>query len=265
MSSIANLTIESIKLMLKPIVKLCLQNSIGVAEIHEIIKSCLVESSKEEIISNKEKLNTSRISVMTGLQRRDVTRLLEDYSAPKESPTLVSRVIGQWENDRRFNTKSGIPKILTCEGSDSEFAKLVATVSKDVHHGTVLFELKRLGIVENTKAGIKLTKKTQNVSSDPRKAFQVVANDMADLITTTNSNLFDSEETPNLHARTEYDNVFREDIPEIREWLLKEGSEFHRKVREFLSQYDKDLNPHIKKQAGAKVSLSAFSTVKLEK
>ena len=257
-----NFSLKSLRRLLTPVIKLCLKKSIGIVEITEVIKSCMVEAAKQEIELKSEKLNASRLSVMTGLQRRDVTRILEEGTEVKESLTLVSRVIGQWENDARFKTKNGLPKNLSCDGKNSEFARLVSAVSKDVHHGTVMFELKRLKLVEVSKAGVRFIRKAESLKSDPEKAFQAIAADISDLIDSASQNIYTQDDTPNLQARTEYDNVFKEDLPKIKEWLLEQGSDFHRKAREFISKYDKDLNPHIRKEAGCKVSVSAYSLVK---
>ena len=60
--------------------------------------------------------------------------------------------------------------------------------------------------------------------------------------------------------RTEYDNICLEYEIEIKKWLLEQGSLFNQKIRKFLSQFDKDINPELKdKQAELKVSLGTFS------
>jgi hypothetical protein len=258
MAGLRLITISCVKQMLKPVVRLCLQRAIGIQEIIEIVKSCMIESAIEEIEKGGDKANTSRLSVMTGLHRRDVTRLTGGTFEIKEPVSIVSRVAGQWERDSRFNTKTGQPRILSYENNNSDFAKLVATVSRDMHHGTVLFEMNRLGMIEYVKGGIKLIIKTHNLRSDPQKAYQLVAADIGGLIETTTENL-ESSDLPNLQVRTEYDNLFQEDLPTIKEWVLKEGSEFHQRVRAFLSKFDADINPHIRKDAGGKVSVSSFS------
>ena len=176
------LTLESLKLLFKPLIRLCLLNGIGIQEITEVVKVCLVDIAKEEMRGKNEKINVSRLSVMTGLHRRDVMRLLDSDSESKEPLTLISRILGQWAADMRFKTKSGTPRVLTVDGNNSEFSKLVGTVSKDVHHGTILFELKRIGAIEHVKGGIKLIDRAQNVRSDPQKGYQILSADISDLI-----------------------------------------------------------------------------------
>jgi hypothetical protein len=46
----------------------------------------------------------------------------------------------------------------------------------------------------------------------------------------------------NLHIHTEYDNVPTKDLPKIRAWLLDQGKAFHRRAREYLSRFDRDVS-----------------------
>ena len=87
-------------------------------------------------------------------------RYVKKYDGEKKEkiPVMISRVVAQWENDRRFLTQAGKPRVLSCDEDDSEFSELVRLVSKDLHPGTVLFELERSGIVERSKRGVRLNK-----------------------------------------------------------------------------------------------------------
>lgn len=57
---------------------------------------------------------------------------------------------------------------------------------------------------------------------------------------------------------TEYDNVCLDELPKVKEWLLKEGTKFHKKARDFISKYDLDVTPNDKKIGGGHVFLGAF-------
>ncbi len=250
---------NALKHLLKPVISFALKRAISIQDILEIAKSCMIEAAKDEIQISGDSANVSKVSVMTGLHRREVTRLLTEDVKISEPISLTSRVAGQWESDKRFRTKNGEAKVLSCDGNTSEFAKLVRLVSKDVHPGTVLFELKRQDMIEEEKGGIRLKKHASSIKIDPEKAFGAVSVDFSDLLSAVDENMQALSDTPHLQARTEFDNIFLDDLAGIKEWILKEGSEFHHRVRSYLSQFDKDFNPHIKKEAGGKVSISAFS------
>ena len=252
---------KTLLVMLRPIVRLCLRYGLGIQDLLEAMKIVLVGVAQEELERAQEKVNVSRLSVVTGLHRRDVSRIMDDFGAPTESVNLVSRVVTHWENSDEYLTKGGKAKTLSYEGEASEFSKLVKQVTKDIHFKGVLLQLERLNMVEKTSHGLRLSAGAHDVRKDMEKGYHVLSQDLEDLSMTVEGNISLDEELPNLHARTEFDNIFVESLPEIRQWLLKEGSAFHQRARTFLSQFDRDVNPHIRKEAGQKVVMTSFSRV----
>ena len=64
-------------------------------------------------------------------------------------------------------------------------------------------------------------------------------------------------------GRTEYDNIRQDAVPLIREWMLEEGSAFHKRASKFLAQFDLDIEPDEEPvAAGVKVSIGTFSKVR---
>ena len=59
----------------------------------------------------------------------------------------------------------------------------------------------------------------------------------------------------------DYGGFPKEALPEIRQWLLVEGSKFHTKVRKHLARYDLDTNNKIQGMGGQRVGLTAFSFI----
>lgn len=251
--------------MLKPILRFCLRNSIRAREILEAVRGALIELSLEELEKKGEKATLSRISVMTGLNRRDVTRILRQGVKIDNQSNLVTRVLGQWEQDLRFASPAHKPKVLSYKGDKSEFKKLVKSISKDINPATMLYELKRMGAVEESKEGIRLVKSVNYFQQSPEKGLGLLSRDMNTFVEAVEENLFQTQETRNLHLRTEYDNIFKSDLPVIRKWLFETGAHFHKQARDFLSQFDKDINPTPDKDGGAKVVLGAFSWTSQEK
>ena len=255
------LYLSSLQYLMKPVVRFCLRRSIGIQEFYSVAKIVFVSVADEEIGKTTSKINVSRISVMTGLNRGEVHRLYrEKEPAPTQPLSLLGRVIGQWRHDPRFTTKAGEPRLLSFEGEGSEFQDLAHSVSKNVNHGTIFFELKRIGAVEETPKGLKLLKQIYGMGSDPKKGFELLAHDVDTMFNSIEENIEGEPKISNLHISTEYDNIVAKQMPVIRGWLITEGKAFHKKVRKFLSKYDKDVNPKLAKEhGGARVSVSAFS------
>ena len=255
--------LECLRLLLRPAARYCINNSMTLQDIFLVAKEVLVDVADDEMRKQNKKVNISRLSVMTGVHRRDVMKIFNDGERLDESISLVSRVISQWENDRRFKGKNGRPKVLSLKGDRSQFRKLVSTVSQDLNPGTVLFELERSGMVEKTDKGLKL-KSVAHVQKGADEGFELLARDNEDLVLSVVENVEDQPKPLNLHARTEFTNLYVDDVPTVRKWLLKEGTAFHKKVRNYLAKYDKDINPKASKSGGARAVLCAYSRVDLD-
>jgi len=203
-----------------------------------------VEVAREELERNQEKINISRLSVMTGLHRDEVGRLLEvgGEILLSETTNIIPRLVGQWLQDPRFCKKRGVPRVLGYEGLDSEFRTLVRVVSQHVDARSILFQLERTKLAERTKNGVRLNFAALGLSEEPDQGFALLAKDLDTLVQSVEENLLNPKEIFNLHLRTEYDRVYRKDLPQIRQWMVEEGKAMHRRAREFISQFDADLS-----------------------
>ena len=253
-----------LKLLLLPVMRFCLRRSLKLQEVVEACKAALIEAAEKEIAHLGGRATINRLSLMTGIHRADVLRLSkgEEVKSDKTSANIVNRLIAQWQSDKRFVTSTGKPRILTFDGKEGEFAKLINSVSSDPNPYSILFELERIGAVETTPRGIRLKTQEYIISSDVKQSFSHLAQDSDDLITAVEENIFVSPEDPNLHLRTEYDNIGTKSLPVIRRWLVKEGSAFHRRMREFLAKYDRDLNKKIvDRSPPVRVAVCSFSRI----
>ncbi|MFN8392788.1 MAG: DUF6502 family protein [Bdellovibrionota bacterium] len=233
-----------LRLLLLPVMRFCLRRSLKLQEIIESCKSSLVEAAKHEMESLGERMTVNRMSVMTGLHRADVMRFLSggEEKTAKSTSNIINRVIARWQVDERFLTTKGSPRVLTFDGKDGEFAELLRSVSSDPNPYTILLELERIQAVESTPHGVRLRTKEYIVASDVDASFRHLSKDSDDLIAAVEENVYRPRREPNLHLRTEYDNIGTQSLPEVRQWLLREGSAFHAKAREFLSRLDRDTN-----------------------
>lgn len=237
-----------------------------VQELIELLKATLIDVATLDFADQQIDINVSRLSVATGLQRKEINRL---QAAPnrhrKVEPNvtqanLMSRIVGKWQGDAAFLSPSGRPRSLTTAGIESEFAELVRSVSTDINSYTVLFEMERLGLVEKDQGKVKLKKLVVDISGDSAAGYATLADDCRDLTVAVEENLKAPERVAHLHQRTEYDAIPARFLPKIRSWILKRGTEFQDEMRSYLAKYDADLNPELKKEAlRGRVVVSSFS------
>ncbi|MBN8549269.1 MAG: hypothetical protein J0M12_08150 [Deltaproteobacteria bacterium] len=258
-------TQESLKLLLRPALRYCLKNFISLPEIVRCAKAVLVELAADTLKQKGEPINTSRLSLLTGVHRKDVQQIRET-GAPKEAKSLFAqRLLARWEQDPRFLTAGRRTRVLTCDGEGSQFWELVQCVSREMNPASVLSDLEHRGAIERTPHGVRLIYEYEELKKDPIAGFRLASNDAADLLDAARENLSIQGPSPHLHLRTEFDNIYLDKLPEIKAWLLLEGSRFHRRVRTYLSRFDKDLHPAKNAEAGGKVVVGAFSLTSEEK
>jgi hypothetical protein len=89
----------------------------------------------------------SRLSVMTGLQRRDITRLaaLPDDAPSDRKVNHLSRLVQFWQTDPRFAGRA-----LARAGGEDSFVALAQSIRRDVHPRTMIEQLREAGTISIT-------------------------------------------------------------------------------------------------------------------
>ena len=232
-------------------------------EFVTLSKEVFVEVAKEELLHSTQKVNPSCIAALTGLDRKHVTPILHhsDPSRHSRPTSVLTRVIAQWTHNENFLTKAGQPRVLCLKGKSSEFRELVRTVSQALNPGTILFELKRSNLVEVTETGIRLKHEVVWCGPDVEQGLQILARDFQLMAQAVEENFSADQTIPHLHMRTEYDNVFLSELPEIRKWFVRQGDAFHKRARRYLAKFDQDIHPRPDSadQAGGLVAIGGFS------
>lgn len=252
---------QIVRQMFHGAIKFALRNSLRQRELAELLKQAFVEAAIEELQKKDAPVTAARVSVMTGVHRKDVDRIMRQKTTalPSES-SLVARVIGQWRSDPNFSGKNGEPRILSNKDGQDQFAKLVRSVSSELNPSLVLSELERVGAVTQHPRGLKLVVRAYVPDRDQLKHYQILADDSQDLAECVEQNLSLPGAGRHLHIKTEYDGIPDALIDEVSKWLLKQGSAMHEKIASYMSARDKDLNPSLRKSPGRnRASITSFS------
>ena len=249
-----------LRIMLRPIVRFCLRHTMTIQEVNTELKTVFVEACAETMQKEEGKVNVSRIHMRTGVNRRDASTILKSGSPTYGTSSVLNRVIAHWENSANYQTSTGKPRALPLEskGTSPSFSKLVREVSRELNARSILSELERAGYVERQR-GKYLLQSICFVDDDIGNGLETLALDTDDLMGAVEENCYEAPQVPNLHCRTEYDNIAKDSVPEIRRWLLNEGSKFHKRVRSYLSNFDKDINPELPGESGARIVIGSFS------
>lgn len=143
---------NSLRRLLRPLVKLLLHFGIGYPMFLEILKSAYVEIAERDFRIDGKPQTISRISLLTGVHRKDVKRLLESAATDNQPPgqtMLLARLVATWLGSTDYLDTDGEPLPLPRSAKnekDKSFETLVASVSKDIRPRAILDEWLRIGV-----------------------------------------------------------------------------------------------------------------------
>jgi hypothetical protein len=267
MSSATETTTAFIQALLRALVRWCLKRGVRSAQVEEVVRRTFVEEAQREISEAKGEFSVSKVSVMTGLHRSEVARLLAGEERKASQHDVLNRVIGLWASSKKYRTSKGATRALTFEGLQSEFAALVADVSKEVTHYPILFELERIGAIEYDGNMVKLVVQGYTPQGDVQYGLDLLTHDVMDLVSVVESNVLQKIPEPSLHLRTSFDNIDPQQLREIRQWVQSKGAEFHAVIRDYLAARDRDVitEPQVSEEhetatvPRAQVSVTSFA------
>lgn len=140
--------------VMRPLVRLMLRKGVTYNCFAEMLKEIFVNVAEREFRLDDKPPSDSRISLLTGVHRKDVRRLRSGAAEEKnhlpENISLGAHLVSVWLNNAPFCKQPGRPlplARLASSGGECSFDGLVATVSKDIRARVVLDEWLRLGIV----------------------------------------------------------------------------------------------------------------------
>ena len=145
--------VRALRRVLRPLVRLLLAHQITYPFLANLLKTVYVELAESELAIPAKPQTISRLSLLTGIHRKDVKRLREeplDDDAPPPVVSLGAQLVARWTAVEEFLDENDHPRPLArLPGSALQpgFDELVASVSKDIRARAVLDEWLRLGIV----------------------------------------------------------------------------------------------------------------------
>ena len=90
---------QGLRQALVPLARLCLRLGFGYQDFTLVVRRAFVDAGQLELKSRAEAASISRVSVLTGINRNDVARVLREEDAPpEEGYNMLSRVLAYWQS-----------------------------------------------------------------------------------------------------------------------------------------------------------------------
>jgi hypothetical protein len=144
---------DALRAVLRPVVRLLLEKQVTQPVFGELLKEVMLEVVRDRFALADRRLTDSRISLLTGIHRKEIRRLRAAPPARQRASASVSLgalIVSRWTGDPRFLDASQAPRVLPrtppADGGPS-FEELVLSTSRDTTVRSVLDEWLRSGIV----------------------------------------------------------------------------------------------------------------------
>lgn len=249
---------RSVRRLLKPLIRFFFRRAVDWNAFLRLSREVYLEVAEESFGGGNASI--SQLHVATGIDRRVLTELRGKKGKLAASPdhqSIRSRVIALWLHSKRYTDKAGQPLGLRYETGNSKFHQLCEQVTQNVNPTTILAELERTGAVKRENGKIVVVRYNVSPLFESDEGIEQIAKDMALVLNAGAANLAQLDSIANLHIRTEFDNIYEDQLPHIRIWLLEQGKELHKKLRSMLGEHDRDMSPRADSgaRAGARVAL----------
>jgi hypothetical protein len=224
--------IRAVSNLAKPLVRLLLHFQVTFPIFSQMLRQVYVDVADREFGLDDKAPTDSRISLLTGIHRKDVKRLRQGSGGNQQMPEVLSigtQMIGTWLADPDYLDEAGNPRPLPKSLSKSankvgvggkvSFETLVVAVAKqDIRPKVVLDEWLRLGIVHLHEEKVALN----TAAFVPQQGFDEKAfffgKNLHDHIAAGAHNLLGGK-PPQVDRAVFYNNLSAADISELEKMI----------------------------------------------
>jgi hypothetical protein len=207
--------------VLRALFRVLLRHAMPYTAFEALARRVYVDVAMKDFSIEGKKPSISRASILSGLTRKEVHRLLalpaaavdEDAS---ERYNRAARVLTGWVRDPDFLDVQGEPKVLPLDGTQG-FSALVRRHSGDMPARAVLDELLHVGAVrwESGETVALQTRAYVPARSAPDKV-DILGQDVADLIGTIDHNIQHGTHDPRFQRKVMYGAIPESALPAFR-------------------------------------------------
>jgi hypothetical protein len=144
--------LAALRQLLRPLVRLLLEHNVQYGVLTALLKTLYVEVANRDFPLEGKQQTDSRVSLLSGVHRKEVRRLRGAAPEGEEAPpavTLGAQLVLLWTSSPRYRDRSGharpLPRTAERRG-EASFEELVASVNTDIRPRSVLDEWLRLGV-----------------------------------------------------------------------------------------------------------------------
>ena len=258
----------AVRKVLRPLVRLLINFRITFPQLSEILKSVYVEVANENFRLPDKAQTDTRLSLLTGVHRKDIKRLRNQVTTDQTTPSNVdisTRVIARWIGEAEYLDGNKQPLVLPLsadEGKPSFEALVESVCKKDIRPKVVLDEWLNQGVAVVDNAGqVKLNTEAFIPSKGfDEKAF-FLGHNISDHLSAATTNLI-GEESTFFERCVYYDGLSDDSIEKLQEVIADKGMKTLLEINELAMQLKaKDL---AKTESKKRINIGLYAFHELE-
>jgi len=233
---------KAVRKLMRPLVRMAIKRGISVNDFYLWLKALYVEEAEDFTIAGK-KQSTSRIALLTGLDRKETARLRklnQDMDALLQQQTKRTnravRAINAWQKEALYCDENGNPKALPLYGDGTSLESLVHQYCGDVTVVTVLGELEQSGLVDLHDDDTVTLKDTSYIPQDNEELLFLMGQAAHDLLNTSTYNIEQQGKTSRLQLSVAYNRVNPEVIAKLKVLIEADSLELLQKLDRWLDR-----------------------------
>jgi hypothetical protein len=146
--------------LLLPLVRLMLRSGVTFPVLADVMRHLFVDVAVTDILTRADARTDSRISLLTGIHRKEIRRYRQmppDPATVPEVVTITSQIIARWLGSPPFADDTGqprpLPRLAEAGVAGPSFDALVCSVTTDIRSRAVLDDWLEQGLVRMAPTG----------------------------------------------------------------------------------------------------------------
>jgi hypothetical protein len=217
---------------------------ISYREFSDVARVAFVRVASKEYGIRGRLTNVSRVAAMTGITRKDVSRIrltAEEYENDlRIELTPLGDVLHYWHTDPTYLDARGRPKVLPFSGSEQSFVALVRKHVGDVPTGAIRAELIRSGAIAIEEGDLlRATRRYVVPEGSHEKLASAISFSLRSLAETIAFNSSPARSSPARVERFVQSNCLKaEAIDRVRDVLREKIALYSQEVDDLFSQHE---------------------------
>lgn len=230
--------------ILRPLASMLLRCGMTWKEFSDLSKAQFVKAATEEFGIRGRPTNISRVSILTGISRKEVKRqrdlLAQELTPVKSKTTDATRVLSAWYQDPDYLDENAMPLLLPESGSAPSFESLCRTYGGDIAMPTMLKELLNTETIARADDGLlEVKRRYYQPAVLDNESLIWAADAIRDLAETTNRNVFrDGKSEPPIVGKAENIAIPTESVAKFRDYLDVHGQAFLELIDDWLTEHE---------------------------